>query len=115
MDEEDEDVSMPLSQCSEPELLELVSSDPSLIDGLKDGKHPELFVEVDELSDAILPLSHLACSLPGVSRNERTVTVKFESSRLDNNDPNFRLRLVSGLAPSIFIFCRSFGANVSLA
>ena len=57
--EEVEDVSMPLSHWSEPELLEFVSSDPSLIEGLKEGKHPELLVEV-ELSDAIRPLSHLA-------------------------------------------------------
>ena len=60
LEEVDDDVSIPLSHWSEPELLEFVSSDPSLIEGLNDGKHPELFVEVDELSDAILPLSHLA-------------------------------------------------------
>ena len=51
---------MPLSHWSEPELLEVASSDPSLIDGLEEGKHPELFVDVDELSEAILPLSHRA-------------------------------------------------------
>ena len=59
LEEVDDDVSIPLSHWSEPELLEFVSSDPSLIEGLKEGKHPELLVEV-ELSDAIRPLSHLA-------------------------------------------------------
>ena len=99
---------MPLSHWSEPELLEFVSSDPSLIEGLNEGKHPELLVEVDELSDAIRPLSHLACSRPGVFRKDRTVTVKLGSSRLFKTFATFRRRLLKETALWDETFCRSF-------
>jgi len=110
--EADDDVSMPLSHWSEPELFEFVSSDPSLMEGLNDGKHPELFVEVDELSDAILPLSHLACNRPGVFLNDRTVTVRLESSHFVNNLAALRRRLLIDSTLRDEIFCKSFEASL---